>query len=298
MSGVTKGVARLPFGELIRLSDGHQIPQLGFGVYEMSGRECLRCVKDALSAGYRSIDSAEWYGNEVETGRAMRDFMESSRGTVVRSDLYYTSKLQSNGTYEHAARAIRKSVEACGLGYIDLYLLHSPYPDKKSRLESWRACEDAQEAGLVRSIGVSNFGVRHLKELMQHEGSGGTRSRRMPVVNQIDVHPFMTRSAEVDFCREQGIAVEAWGPLVRGERMRDATLLEIARARGKTVAQCLLRWSIQRGFICIPKSVKVDRIRENCKIFDFELSEGEMRRMDGLDEYLVTDWDPIGDSRV
>ena len=287
VSSMSHEKASLPFGNRIALRDGHSIPQLGFGVYEMSGRQCKDAVRHALESGYRSIDSAEWYGNEQETGEAILEFL--AKESLDRSDIFYTSKLRRNSSYDQAQKAIRNSVKACGLGYIDLYLLHSPYPDAHSRSESWRACEEAVDAGLVRSIGVSNFGTRHLQELMTHE---------LPVINQIDIHPFMTRNADVAFCEKHGIKVEAWGPLARGERMDDPTLLAIAKKYGKSVAQCMLRWSLQRGFICIPKSVNPVRMKENRDVFDFRLSDKDMEIMTQLDEYFVTDWDPIGDVHV
>lgn len=271
----------LPFGKYITLSDGNKIPQLGFGVYEVSGSTCKQTVLAALKAGYRHIDSAEWYGNEKPCGQAILEFIAGSNGQIKREDIFFTTKLMSSSTYQHAQQAIRKSVKECGLGYLDMYLLHSPYPSKSARLESWKACEEAREAGLIHSIGVSNFGVRHLRELLDREGAD-------PVVNQIDVHPFMTRSDDVLFNESNQISVEAWGPLARGEKMQDETLKNIAKTRGKSVAQCMIRWSLQRGFICIPKSVTPHRILENCDVFDFELTPQEVQRMNALDEYLVT----------
>lgn len=280
----------LPFGAYVRLRDGHSLPQLGFGVYEVSGRACRDAVSCALESGYRLIDSAEWYGNEAECGATIRAFCEASK--TPREQVYFTTKLMSSSTYAHARAAIDASLRKAGVE-IDLYLLHSPYPSKGARLESWRALVDAQRAGLVRSIGVSNWGRRHLEELKAAFPDGP-----MPSVNQIDVHPFMTRAAEVAYNAAQGIAVEAWGPLARGERMQHPRLLEVAKKHGKTAAQVLVRWSLQHGYICIPKSVKRARIEENRDVFDFTLDEGDMRRLDELDEYLVTDWDPIGDSSV
>lgn len=268
----------LPFGKTIVLSNGRTIPQLGFGVYEISGAQCKRAVTQALEAGYRHIDSADWYGNESACGQAIRDFISASNGKVAREDIYFTSKLKSNSTTDHARKAIQKSVDVSGLGYLDLYLVHGPYPDKRSRLASWTALE----AGVLKSIGVSNYGRRHLQELMD------SKPKYLPAVNQIDVHPCMTRDEEVAFNESHGIKVEAWGPLARAERMNDPKLLDIAQSKGKTAAQVLIRWSLQRGFICIPKSITPSRIKENTNVFDFELSVNDMEQLNGLDEYLVS----------
>lgn len=272
----------LSFDSRISLRDGKSIPQLGFGVYEISGSQCRSAVKRALQAGIRHIDSAEWYGNELECGQAIREFIAASDGRVKREDVFYTSKLMTNSSLSHARKSIQKSLEVADLGYIDLYLLHSPYPDKTARLASWTACEEARKAGLIRSIGVSNFGERHLQELID------SQIDHMPVVNQIDVHPFMTRSKEVAFNQKHDIKVEAWGPLARAERMEDPTLVEMARRKGKSVAQIMIRWSLQMGFICIPKSTNPARIKANTDVYDFTLTEEEMQQMNSLDEYLVS----------
>ncbi|BFZ58148.1 hypothetical protein PYCC9005_005208 [Savitreella phatthalungensis] len=269
----------------VRLRDGRFMPQLGLGVYECSDSACERSVRAALEAGYRLIDSAEWYGNEGACGKGVRG------SGVPREDVFYTSKLMSLRGYDATFKALQKSLTAFGTDYLDLYLLHSPYPDARARAECWRALVDAQAKGLVRSIGVSNWGRRHLEEL-------SLTSEVVPAVNQIDLHPWMTREDEVKYNRENGIVLEAWGPLARGERMDDPVLGQIALAHNKTPAQVLIRWSLQHGYVCIPKSVKPARIMENIAVFDFTLSDEEMTRLDGLDEYLVTDWDPIGDSRV
>lgn len=196
--------------------------------------------------------------------------------------MFYTSKLMNNNGYANAKRAIDKSVAACGLGYIDLFLIHSPYPDKKMRLESWRAVEEAKDAGQLKSIGVSNYAERHLQELYE------SKPKYLPVVNQVDLHPFMVRAELVKFCKAKNIVLEAWGPLVRGMRFQNKTLLKIAQAHGKSAAQVLLRWGLQHGFVVLPKSVHRERIVANADIFDFELSPGELAELDALDEYLVT----------
>ena len=290
MTSSATHLPKLPFGDYITLNDGHALSRLGFGVYEVSGRQCVTAVKTALETGYRLIDSAEWYGNESECGSAIRSYCDATG--LPRDHVYYTTKLMSSSTYDHARAALRRSREASGIE-IDLYLIHSPYPGKQARLETWRALVDAQREGEVKSIGVSNWGQRHIDELQAAFPQGP-----LPAVNQIDLHPFMTRTAEVAHNRTRGIALEAWGPLARGEKMTHPTLVGVAKKYNKTVAQVLVKWSLQHDYICIPKSVNPGRIRENCDVFDFELSQEDMSGLDALDEYYVTDWDPIGDRRV
>jgi len=172
------------------------------------------------------------------------------------------------------------------LGYIDLFLLHSPYGGKRARLESWRAVEDAIHDGEVKIGGVSNYGVKHLQELI------ASQPRIMPAVNQIEVHPFNTRTDIVNFCQEHGIVIEAYAPLVRARRMKHPTIVALSKKYSCTPAQLLIRWSLQHGYVALPKSVKKERIVENSKADGFHIEEGDMKTMDGLDEYLVTDWDP------
>ncbi|KAH8924360.1 Aldo/keto reductase [Atractiella rhizophila] len=257
---------------------------MGLGVYELYSSECYNAVLCALKAGYRLIDSAEWYDNEAECGKAIKKYMKDSG--VAREDIYYTTKLRSNSTYAHATKEIQRSLRTCGLGYIDLYLIHSPLGGDTVRRETWKALEDAKSRGEVRSIGVSNFGERHLRELIE----GGIKERI--AVNQVDLHPFMTRNSLVSYCRSQGIALQAWAPLVRGLKMRHPLLLSLSQKHGKTPAQILVRYSLQKGFISIPKSARENRIKENAEVFDFQLAEEEVEDLDGCDEYLVTDWDP------
>jgi len=272
------------------LSNGLSIPHIHLGVYLMSGREARQAVKDALASGYRAIDSAQMYRNEAECGKAIKEFLGdkslNSQG-LKREDIFFTSKLASNTDYRRARSAIKKSVETCGLGYIDLFLLHSPYGGKTSRLASWKAVEDAVKDGEVKIGGVSNFGVKHLEELIASE------PEILPAVNQIEVHPFNTRTSITDFCQKNGIVVEAYAPLVRALRMKHPTVTQLSKKYQCTPAQLLVRWSLQHGYIPLPKSVSKNRIEENGKIDFFEIDKADMKTMDGLDEYLVTDWDPV-----
>ncbi|KAH9943699.1 aldo-keto reductase [Amylocystis lapponica] len=266
-----------------KLRDGNEIPIVGFGTYEMEGRAAYNAVKWALEAGYRNIDSAEWYYNERQCGRAILDFCAASG--VPRSEIFFTTKLRLNNGYAAATAAIQRSVESCGLGYIDLFLLHTPMGGPEKRRESWQAVLDAKAAGKVRSVGVSNFGVRHLKQLME-------TGLDLPALNQVDLHPFMTREDIVALCREHDIALEAWAPLVRGYRFGHPSITNLAKKYNKDPAQVLLRYSLQKGYLPIPKSSSKQRIESNTQIFDFELTGGEVAHLDTLDEELVTDWDP------
>lgn len=224
------------------------------------------------------------YHNEREVGSAIREFLASSSNTckLTREDIHYTSKLATNSEYEAARRSIKKSVKECGLGYIDLFLLHSPYGGKRARLESWRAVEDAVLEGEVKIGGVSNYGVKHLQELID------AKPRIMPAVNQIEVHPFNTRSEITSFCQKSDIVVEAYAPLARALRMKHKTIVELSKKYGCTAAQLMVRWSCQHGYVPLPKSVNKQRIAENADISGFDITDDDMKTLDALDEYLVT----------
>ncbi|KAL2753054.1 hypothetical protein ACRALDRAFT_1036876, partial [Sodiomyces alcalophilus JCM 7366] len=272
----------------LQLANGETIPQIHLGLYMMSGREATASVRWALAAGYRGFDCAQMYHNEREAGRAIRAYLEDGEANkegLKREDVFYTSKLASNSaSYDEVRRSISKSVEVAGLGYVDLFLLHSPYGGREARLTSWRAVEDAIESGEVRMGGVSNYGSRHVEELM------GSRPRVAPVVNQIEVHPFNTQVGIRETCGRYGIAVEAYAPLVRGMRMRHPVIGALAEKYACSPAQLLVRWSIQHGFITLPKTSRKERLVENADVGGFEISAEDMEKMDGLDEGLVTDW--------
>ncbi|KAI0734168.1 Aldo/keto reductase [Fomitopsis betulina] len=256
---------------------------MGFGTYEMNGQEAYDAVKHALETGYRHIDSAEWYYNERDCGRAIRDFCAATG--VPRSEVFFTTKLQNNGGYSAAKAAIARSYQKSGLGCIDLYLMHSPIGGPQKRAESWKAILEARKEGLVRSVGVSNFGVRHLQEMVD-------TNVEPPVINQVDLHPFMTRVDIVAMCRKYDIALEAWAPLVRGYRFKHPSIIRLSQKYGKQPAQILLRYSLQKGYIPLPKSSSEQRIRSNLDVYSFGLTPEEVDHLDSLDEYLVTDWDP------
>lgn len=229
------------------------------------------------------------YHNEKDVGRSILDFLlgPSNRQSLKREDIFYTSKLASNSAYERARASIKHSVEVSGLGYIDLFLLHSPYGGKQARLASWRAVEDAILDGEVKTGGVSNFGVKHLEELL------ASSPRIKPAVNQVEVHPFNPRWSITNFCQEHDIVVESYAPLATGLRMKHPTIVALSKKYSCTPAQLMLRWNLQHGFIPLPKSTNKSRLIENGDISKFEIGSEDMEAMDALDEYLVTDWDPV-----
>ncbi|KAA1467134.1 aldo-keto reductase [Dentipellis sp. KUC8613] len=267
----------------VKLSDGNEIPVLGFGTYELEGQDAYQSVMWALEAGYRHIDSAEWYENERECGRAIQDFCAKT-GTP-RSEIFYTTKLKHNAGVAATKKAIKKSLAECGLGYIDLYLIHGPWGGPQARRDAWEAIVEAQKEGIVKSIGISTFGVRHMRELLE-------TGLPVPAVHQIDLHPFMTRSEIVKFSTEHGMTLEAWGSLARGMRMKHPYILQLAEKYKKQPAHIFLRYSLQKGFVPLVKSSSQNRIIDNTYIFDFQLSTEEVAHLDSLNENLVTDWDP------
>ncbi|KAG7004562.1 eukaryotic translation initiation factor 5A-2 [Physcia stellaris] len=229
------------------------------------------------------------YHNEKEVGRSILSFLSSNSNTtgLKREDIHFTSKLASNTSYEAARRSIKQSVKQCGLGYIDLFLLHSPYGGKSQRLDCWRAVEDAIDDGEIKTGGISNFGVKHMEELL------ASKPRILPAVNQVEVHPFNTRAEITSFCHAHNILVEAYAPLARALRMKHPTIASLSQKYSVTPAQLMIRWSLQHGYVPLPKSVSKSRIEANGAIEGFEIQAEDMKTMDGLDEYLVTDWDPV-----
>ncbi|KAK2594289.1 hypothetical protein QQS21_007995 [Conoideocrella luteorostrata] len=273
----------------LKLPNGLSIPRLQLGLYMMSGREASQAVRNGLEIGYLGFDCAQMYHNEREAGTAISQFLSSSDNTdgLQREDVFYTSKLNSNSVhYETIRRSIKKSVESSSLGYIDLFLLHSPYGGKEARLMSWKALEDAVDAGELKSIGVSNFGVAHIEELM----ASGPRIK--PAINQIEVHPFNTQEAIRETCTKHGIVIEAYAPLARAMRMTHPAIVELSKTYSCSPAQLLVKWNLQHGMVALPKSIRRERMIENADVASFEISKADMGVMDGLDEKLVTDWDP------
>ncbi|OZI74514.1 aldo/keto reductase [Bordetella genomosp. 12] len=250
------------------LNDGNAMPQLGFGVWQVPNDEAAAAVTAALQAGYRSIDTAAIYGNEVAVGQAI------SAAGGARDTLFVTTKLW-NDRHQHARAALEDSLAKLGLAYVDLYLIHWPIAGSSSFLDAWRTMIALREAGLTRSIGVSNFTRENLTLLMESTGV-------IPAVNQIELHPGFAQRELRAFHADHGIATESWSPLGQGGALHDATLSAIAHRLGKTAAQVILRWHLQSGLIVIPKSVTPSRIKANIEVFDFELSSEDMQAIDGL----------------
>ncbi|MDQ0791804.1 aldo/keto reductase [Streptomyces sp. B1I3] len=252
------------------LNNGVEMPILGFGVYQIPPEQTERAVSDALAAGYRSLDTAAAYGNEEAVGRAIR-----SSG-IPREDLFVTTKLWiSDAGDDRAKRAFDTSLRKLGLDHLDLYLIHQPYGDVYG---SWRAMEALHREGLIRAIGVSNFYPDRLVDLIDH-------NEITPAVNQVETHPFFQRTADQELMRERGVQIESWGPFAEGRNnlFTDPRLSAIATAHGKSVAQVVLRWLVQRGVVVIPKSVRAERMAENLDIFDFELTDDQMATVAALD---------------
>jgi 2,5-diketo-D-gluconate reductase A len=266
----------------IMLNNGQSIPQFGFGVFQVKPADTAEAVSTALQAGYRHIDTAEGYGNEREVGEAI------SKSGLDRADVFVTSKL-GNGAHlpDDARRAFAGTLDALGFDYIDLFLIHWPLPTRYDGdyVSTWKALEEFYRDGRARSIGVSNFQPHHLRRL--HGESEIT-----PAVNQIEVNPYLTQADVRAFCAGHQIAIEAWSPIARGGALDDPTIVSIARSVGKTPAQVVLRWHIERGDIIFPKSVTPARIKENIDIFDFELSGEDVEAISALNKNERTGPDP------
>ncbi|MBT2664882.1 aldo/keto reductase [Bacillus sp. ISL-4] len=257
------------------LHNGVKMPWFGLGVFKVEeGPELVSAVKVAIKHGYRSIDTAAIYENEEGVGQGIREGIKEAG--ISREDLFVTSKVwNADLGYESAIAAYEKSLKKLGLEYLDLYLIHWPVEGKYK--EAWRALETLYKEGKVKAIGVSNFQIHHLKDLMED-------AEVKPMVNQVECHPRLTQKEVQAFCKEQGIQLEAWSPLMQGELLDNDILQAIATKHGKSVAQVILRWDIQNGIVTIPKSTKEHRIVENSSIFDFELTEEEMNQIDGLNQ--------------
>ncbi len=255
-----------------RLLSGHDMPLLGLGVFRSKdGEETYNAVKWALEAGYRHIDTAAAYGNEASVGRAIRD------SGIPREQIFLTTKLWNAEIRAHNEEAaLAKSLENLGTDYVDLYLVHWPVREEKGYLRAWEKMEKFHKEGRARSIGVSNYHIHHLEDLLKIASI-------VPAVNQVECHPLLAQTELADYCAKKGIAFEPWSPLGAGKLLTHPVLTEIANRHGKTVAQVILRWDLQRGFICIPKSVHKERIQSNTEIFDFALTAEEMERIFALD---------------
>jgi 2,5-diketo-D-gluconate reductase A len=255
----------------VTLHDGVEIPQLGFGVFQVPPDDTQEVVEEALAAGYRHVDTAAAYRNERGVGAAI------AASGIPREEVFVTTKLwNSQQGHDSTLEAIGKSLGRLDMDYVDLYLIHWPAPAQDLYVETWRAFEEIREEGRARTIGVSNFRIEDLERLERETDT-------MPTVNQVELHPRFQQSELRAWHRDHGIATEAWSPLGQGHLLDEEAIVEIAERHGRTPAQTILRWHLQLGNVVIPKSVTPERIRENFDVFGFELSEEEMAAFDSID---------------
>lgn len=273
----------------VKLNTGNLIPSVGLGVYLTPKEVAEDIVYKALKVGYRHIDSAAGYKNEEEVANGIYKWMQEDPTTNTRELVYFTTKIWNvDHGYEAAKKAIEKSLENVKkIGYIDLFLIHSPQSNYEKRHGTWLALQEAVEAKKVKDIGVSNYGIPHLKELLAYPDL-----KIKPSINQIELHPWLARKELVKFCEDHAIVLEAYSPLARGQKVEDPKLAELAKKVGKTPAQVLLNWSLSKGFVILPKTVTESRLLPNLEALDFKLSDEDMATLDQWDEYFVSGWDP------
>lgn len=258
----------------LELSSGYQIPQFGFGTYKISAEDCVDAVKYALDLGIRHIDTAQMYHNEAEVGRAIEE------SGIPREEIFLTTKLNNDKHLpEDARRSFAQSLEDLRTDYVDLFLIHWPLPTLYGGdfVQTWRTLLEFEQEGRARTVGVSNFQIPHLERLLKETGV-------MPAVNQVEIHPHFANNQLRAFHREHNILTEAWSPLARGTIFGDEKVISAAKRLGKTPAQVVLRWGIERGDVLFPKSVTSERIKENLDIFDFQLDEQTKADLDSLDK--------------
>ncbi|GAD98900.1 aldo-keto reductase, putative [Paecilomyces variotii No. 5] len=269
-----------------KLNSGHEIPILGYGVYQTPADITEEVTKKAFKIGYRHVDSAQAYRNEKPCGQAIKN------SGLHRSEVFFTTKISvQNMGYEKAKASIDTSLKQADVDYFDLILIHSPYGGKQARNGTWRALVEAQKEGKTRSIGVSNYGVHHLDELEEYinSGVGGKID-----VGQYELHPWLPRPDIVNWLKKRNVVVEAYSPLTRAQRLDEPVLLELGKKYNKTPGQILLCWSLQKDFVPLPKSITPSRIEENANIFDFQLTEDDMKALH-TNDYSPTTWDPTVD---
>lgn len=264
----------------IKLTSGYSMPLLGFGVYQ--NYNAKPSVLEAFQVGYRHIDSAQAYKNEGAVGEAVRD------SGISREELFITTKCASKTHgYDSTLKGVEESLARFGFDYIDLFLIHDPFSGAERRLDTYRALLDAQRAGKIRTVGVSNYGIKHLDEIK-------TAGLPMPAVNQIEVHPLCQQHPIVEYCRAHAIVVQAYCPIIRGQ-MGHPAIQAVANKYGRDPAQILIRWSLQNGFVPLPKSSTPSRIRSNAAVYDFELGREDMEDLDALDfgKAGAVSWNPV-----
>ncbi len=263
----------------LTLHNSVPIPVLGLGVWQIrNGGPTLNACRHAIQCGYRHIDTARFYNNEEDVGRAVRQC------GWPREALFVTTKLWNDDHgYDKAIRAFHESLKRLNLPYVDLYLIH--WPETHARKESWKALETLYEEGLCKAIGVSNYTLRHLEEVFSY-------CRIKPMVNQVEFHPFLYQKSLLDFCRRHDVILEAYSPLTKGMRLKEPRLKNIAEKYRRSAAQILIRWALQQGVVVLPKSADPKRIEENAAVFDFEISNDDMEKLNHLNENWHCTWDP------
>jgi 2,5-diketo-D-gluconate reductase A len=270
----------------IRLNNGVEIPQLGFGVFQIQPEQTVEATRTALETGYRHIDTAQMYGNEKEVGQAVRE------SGIPRDQVFVTSKLNNNRQErDDILRSFDQSLADLGVEYLDLFLIHWPLPGVSDYVKRWRVMEEIYAGGRVRAVGVSNFQPHHLRDVL-------AASELTPAVNQVEVSPFLVQDEVRAANAEHGIVTEAWSPIARGKVADDPVIGAVAERLGRSPAQVTLRWHVQRGDVVFPKSVNPDRVRENFAIFDFELDESDMAAIAGLDRGERTGPNPDEFNRI
>ncbi|CAL9728666.1 glycerol 2-dehydrogenase (NADP(+)) [Monosporozyma unispora] len=270
-----------------KLLSNYKIPTVALGTYNIPKSKATKIVENALDEGYRHFDTAVLYDNEEEVAKGISNWLHS-HPNVKREEIFYTTKIwNTQFGYHNAKQAVVECVGAVGdLGYIDLLLMHSPMGGKKLRIETWKALQECVDEGLVKSIGVSNFGARHLQDLFNWEGL-----KYKPVVNQIEISPWCMRQELADYSKSEGLIVEAYAPLTHGYKLEDEDLEKVANELGKSTTQILIRWSLQHGYVPLPKTQTVTRLRENLEVYDFEISDEQMKLLDHPEAYEPTDWE-------
>ena len=263
----------------IQMNDGKTIPQVGFGLWKVKDKEeCKQAVKWALEAGYRHFDTAQYYGNEAYLGEALQE------SGIPRDELFITTKIKNeNQDWDDLIPSFEESLAKLQMDYVDMLLLHFPVTEK--RRPAWRRMEQVLASGRARSIGVSNYTIRHLEELL-------AENEVKPALNQVELHVFLQQPELLEYCKRHGIVVEAYSPLAHGHGLDDPLLQELAAKHGKTTAQIMLRWCIEKGTVPLPKSVHQERIAQNLDLYTFELDDDDMRQLAGLERNLRTCWDP------
>lgn len=282
-------MGKLTAQSVITLNNGIKIPIIGMGVYQTGSTVAQKVVENALKVGYKLVDSAQAYHNEEEVCAGISQFLKETPD-VKREDVYYTTKVRDDyHGYESTKKCVEKSLSLIGdLKYIDLVLVHSPNSNKTKRLGTWKLLQEFVDAGLIKSIGVSNFAPRHIQEILDWEGL-----KYKPVINQVELSPWLMRTEVVDFCAKNEIYMELYSPLTRGHKLNDPQLILLAAKYGKSPAQILIRWSVEQGFICLPKSEKLERLAQNLNVFDFDMTEADIKALSHPESYEVFCWDPI-----